>query len=439
LANGARADTLAEGAGAGSPDCGGNRVEDQFKEWWLGPKAYKIYLVGSLTGRETERIFRGFQAQHELLTPKIGDVPVEISVVDDLGTSTGANGVSRIVSHTDDALLVVGHVISTDTIAALPNYIGSNPPVPVITTRETSADLQCPREAAYCPVLRMSPSDVDQARDLVRFAVEKKPAGKFAVVAGDINSGYTRPLADLLAKQVTEKRLAMDLFRSRSEIPPRQFVNGRYDCVLVAGEAADAKSLVARIKEEYKNSAENAIEPIVFLSDASFDQTLLMGGGGQLMDGVTLTYQLGRYDEDQPYHAYGLDAFDLASALISMANGRVLNGAVPWSYRLRRSINMHRVADARSILLQAIYESFNRHLEFLSGSGELYKFDSDGHRLNGRFHMWQVKGSKLVDVDGERDLPAGMQAAESQRQPPHEHLLAAPFRGPSFPRFIAGE
>jgi ABC-type branched-subunit amino acid transport system substrate-binding protein len=385
----------------------GIAVEDQFKDWWLGPKSYKIYLVGSLTDRETARIFRGFEVQHESLEPRLGNVPVEITIIDDRGTPAGAQSASRVVSQSDDALLVIGHVISTDTIAALPTYVGASPPIPVITTRETSPELKCPQQPAECPVLRMSPSDADQARDMVDFAVKKhRPGAKFAIVGGDYNSTYALALAKLLNEEVNRRHLQADMFPSRSAIPANQFINSRYDVILVAAEPDDSKSLVARIKDEFKNNPNNATEPVVVLSDASFDRTLLMDGGSELLEGVSVTYQLGRVDDDQRYHAYGLDAFDLASDLLSETNGRIMDNNTPWTYKVRHAINMHRVADARSILLEAINESLTKHAAFLSQSGDTYKFDSDGHRLNGRFHIWQISHSKFVDIDGPIDNPS---------------------------------
>ncbi len=386
----------------------GVTVEDQFKDWWIGPKTYKVYLVGSLTDGPTQRIFRGFEKQHELLTPTIAGVPVEAEVVDDLGTADGARQVSRLIAARNDALLVVGHVMSTDTKAALPNYVQASPPLPVIATRETSPDLTmcCRAVSGLCPIIRMSPTDTDEARDLVAYAVAQGKR-RFLVVAGDVNAEYALPLAHLIQNAInaTGKALVNDFFPSRSQIPPQRLVGGNYDCILVSGEPGDAISLMTRIKEEF-SKVNGAQEPLVILSDASFDRTLLAAGNSQLMQGVLLTYQLGHNDEDQPYHTYGLDAFDLVNSLVSQANGRIMANNVTWGFRLRRAINMHRVTDARDIVLAALRDFTQHHASLLSSSGEDYSFDSNGSRLNGRFHMWKVSGTTFVDIDGEKDAPS---------------------------------
>lgn len=195
----------------------GVTVEDQFKDWWIGPKTYKVYLVGSLTDGPTQRIFRGFEKQHELLTPTIAGVPVEAEVVDDLGTADGARQVSRLIAARNDALLVVGHVMSTDTKAALPNYVQASPPLPVIATRETSPDLTmcCRAVSGLCPIIRMSPTDTDEARDLVAYAVAQGKR-RFLVVAGDVNAEYALPLAHLIQNAInaTGKALVNDFFPS---------------------------------------------------------------------------------------------------------------------------------------------------------------------------------------------------------------------------------
>jgi hypothetical protein len=57
-------------------------IFDPIKDWWLGPKNYKIYLVGA-TSPEIDKIFRGVRLGNNVEPLQIDDVPIVLETVDD--------------------------------------------------------------------------------------------------------------------------------------------------------------------------------------------------------------------------------------------------------------------------------------------------------------------------------------------------------------------
>src|SRR5262249_10059576 len=139
--------------------------------------------------------------------PKVNDVDVQLEQVDDLGEPTNAQRISEALAVTNDTLMVVGHVASTQTRAAIPAYLlKANPPVPLIMTTETNPNLLPPRASpqTYYPVFRLSPTDDDQAKKAVEFAMSKG-AKTFWVIEDPTNPVYANFLARKFVENVHER------------------------------------------------------------------------------------------------------------------------------------------------------------------------------------------------------------------------------------------
>ena len=100
----------------------------RFTTWWSGPDSYKIYLVGDRGDPETKSIFEALKAAKGDTTLKINGVPVKFEERDDKGDPVTAQQVAPMVAAEDDALLVVGHFVSSQTKVALPSYVKASQP-----------------------------------------------------------------------------------------------------------------------------------------------------------------------------------------------------------------------------------------------------------------------------------------------------------------------
>ena len=142
-------------------------------DWVIGPKTYKIYVVGNFEdGGAAASIWDGISKGGSL--GKIDGIPVELEKGNDFGDPLSAQRISIDLASRNDLLAVVGHFASTQTKAALPAYLRTaNPPIPVILTTETNPNLlpPKPRETIYDPVFRLSPTDDDQASKAAAFAI----------------------------------------------------------------------------------------------------------------------------------------------------------------------------------------------------------------------------------------------------------------------------
>lgn len=107
--------------------------------FWRGPESYKIYFIGDLSSCvSTKQIYDGIEELRKYPFLKINGVPIEIIDINDRKNPVAAQIISKKLSKANDTLMIIGHINSTQTEAALPNYLSANPPIPVILTRETN-------------------------------------------------------------------------------------------------------------------------------------------------------------------------------------------------------------------------------------------------------------------------------------------------------------
>src|ERR1051326_1497594 len=82
-------------------------ILDPLKDWWTGPKQYKIYLVGNGADLETQRVFRGVQEEALLSHLKIDGIDVDVERRDDQGNPSTAKTVAETLKKRSDTLMVV--------------------------------------------------------------------------------------------------------------------------------------------------------------------------------------------------------------------------------------------------------------------------------------------------------------------------------------------
>ncbi len=374
--------------------------------WIVGPPAYKVYIVGDFQNSPKHvSIRKGFNPDRSL-NKDIDGCKVEIEYVDDKGNLEEARRVAAMIRDEDDALLVVGHMRSTNTKQALGVYMLEEPPIPVILTAETNPDLAPAPELHDLdyPVVRLSASDKVQARNAVDFAVRSK-ARSFWVMEGAVNPVYAEYLAREFRNEVQRRQGEVLLLTSRLTLPPAEVLRKlNMDCLFFAGAWQDALVAVRQVRK-----LNGGILPrLVLLSDAAVEQDLIAQGGRDV-EGVHLMHparaaQAGGADITNLYELFGRDARLMVERLIDEADARFVERRRrlhPFDYLLKRVLALHRVADAREVLNEAI-RSLPKLSRDQQGTEEFtYRSDSGLSNTNQRFHVWQVTQGRFTDVPEE--------------------------------------
>lgn len=380
----------------------GTMVIGRLIDWWVKPESYKVYLVGDFDNDDVRKIWKGFDQQGAL---ELDGITIRLQKVDGKGTNTTvAERISSELADKKGTLMVVGHLYSTPTKAALPNYLHADPPIPVILPFETNPDLLPPKipEDTYYPVFRLSPTDERQAAMAADFAV-KHGAKAIWVVEDALNSVYSRDLAREFIKQVHERRSSRVLLWTRNEeIPSADAVKALgIDWVFFAGHWSNGLILTRQVKEIWKGQP----RPSILLSDWCVDPALIEQGGAD-MDGAYFTHPMRADDFNRiGYTFWGDHAYRLLRQLIQDTDsrfGELASRKGELGYYLRWVAGFHNVADARNALHAFMEESVNLNRTF-DLDGYRYTFTRDGTPVEPSFHVWQVQ-----KVDGEvkfMDIP----------------------------------
>ncbi len=379
----------------------GARVTNYFS----GPENYKIYVIGQLeVDSDIKDLFEAIK-EGEVPGVSIDTKSVKIEKRDDKGDPHDAEQIAQEIAARNDTLLVVGHVFSTQTQAALPYYRGAQPPIPVILTTETNPNLLPKRvSAGSCPpAMRLSPTDDDQAIRVASFAAEK--AKNFWVVADIANIVYSRYLTAQFVTKITDQGKRVVLQSTSYNVPPLETLKAHnIDGVFFAGDRVDALILIRQIRaltaQHVFPTAPHG--PVIILSDWAVDNSLLTLGGKEV-EGVFLTHPLTAEDysdRTKGYSAYGRNAITLVQNLIREADREFSRNRRDQDrfYWRKRARKMHRVGDARAVLDEVMQQCVAR--PGLNGTTDCkYQRDADGKEENGFFHVWQAKGGHFKTVE----------------------------------------
>jgi hypothetical protein len=366
-------------------------------DWVIGPKTYKICVVGNFQdGGPVASIWDGIS---KASLGKIDGLPIEFEKQNDSGDPLDAQRISADLATRSDVLMVVGHFASTQTKAALPAYLRTaRPPIPVILTTETNPNLLPPksRESTYDPVFRLSPTDDDQAKIAAAFAIGKHAQG-FWVVEDVSNPVYSDFLAKKFSEHVLESSSQVLVWTNNLSLPSVQAITTlKVDWVFFAGPWQDALILLRQLK-----AMPGGQNVKVILSDASVDQRLTQQGGSAV-EGVYLTHPMAAevYNGPTGYGLYGSDAFQLGQQLIDSSNdqfGELASANGGFGYWYRHLLGFKRAADARNVLAAVMKDAVLREHKFVLDSVPC-SFRVDGTRVNAAFRVWQVQNGKFVTV-----------------------------------------
>ncbi len=165
-----------------------------------GPSAYVVYLVGDFSDPTLANLRAGFEKSKKDL--QINHVNISFVALD--AKASEAKVVSARLAEQNDTLMVAGHLNTTPSADALPNYLRAHPPIPVVLPIETNPELLPADHTKYYPVFRLSPTDDKQAEKAADFAV-RNGNGIWVIEDETTNPVYTRYLANEFVKQVRTK------------------------------------------------------------------------------------------------------------------------------------------------------------------------------------------------------------------------------------------
>ena len=389
-------------------------IVSRITDWWIGADSYYIYLVGDHRNNPAiAEIFEGFRDKPcdsgdiLILDEGINNVPIKAKCVDDQDDPIKARQISDNLAARKDTLMVIGHVKSTQTKAALPAYLQqAMPPVPVILTMETNPQLipvkKSDQESSddYSPLFRLWPTDDEQAARAAQFAAGNKNSVLW-VVEDEHNPVYSKYLALKFVEWVQKKNeqaMKVALWSSNMSVPSAETLKKLdIDFVFFAGDWSNALILINQIKRLLPNQ-----KITLFLSDAAAGEELLDNGKDDLIQlNVHLTFPLKRklYSEtsDNGFKFIGKDARSIVNWLIDETRQHYATESrerASFKYWAMLLLNRHEIEDARSVL-NARMEKAVRDDKVFEGKLNRYQFIRDnGKNILAQWHIWKVEKVK---------------------------------------------
>jgi hypothetical protein len=389
----------------------------------VGPSTYFVYLVGDFDHKNFQDLREGFDQEQQKVNLKIANIDVRFQPLE--AKENDAESISHNIANKNDTLLVIGHLTSTASATALPNYLNADPPIPVILATETNPEL-LPRgyrlNYAYAPVFRLSPTDNQQAQKAAGFMVDNGAKNIWVVEDAVTNQVYSRYLAQQFIRQVHEKsqihekrqiyekrqalgksqihekRQAYEmepskvlLWTTNLQLPSPDVVQAlRIDWVFFAGRPTNCLILTRQVKEMWKNKPN---KPRIMLGDSCANLDLLRQGGEDIKEAFLTHPMLASEFNKVGFRMRGRQAFQLAKQLIDDADYNFReraskNGGI-WYY-VNWVFGRHQIADARNALRGSMEEAANSAQRFLLEE-QRYTFNRDGTAQEAEFHVWKVE------------------------------------------------
>jgi branched-chain amino acid transport system substrate-binding protein len=380
----------------------------------IKPHSYYVYFVGPFDEKLDKtspaddpvlNIWTALEAGAQPLE-SLDDVPIKLVRKNDFGDERTAERISVELAKRNDTLMVVGHLTSTTTHAALPAYLKqASPPIPVLLTTETNPDLLPPvdpNSEEYQPVYRLSPTDDQQAR-FAACVVRQQGAKAIWVVEAGPNRLYSRYLAQEFIQSVQENSpdSKVLLWSTSLDRPAVDAIEAlKIDWIFYAGDWRNALVLLRQLKSV---SARKEILKVI-LSDGAMDARLPRFGGQEVNQNVYLTFPIPfqRFHDQGGYAVYGKDARDFVTYTIrqTQANFDELAGAGrDFRRALNRILGLKRGADARNAIGSFMRRSAKAGGMFPLADKTNIKFDENGAAQNRSFSLWQIKNGAFAGAE----------------------------------------
>jgi hypothetical protein len=383
----------------------------------IGIKTYCVYIVGNQHENSVGTLMEAASEANGRYASLPGNVTVKTELIDDYGDPQQAEAISRELATRPDTLMIVGHGYSTTSKQALPNYLGADPPIPVILTTETNPNLvpSSPPSAgnvSVAPVFRLFPTDDNQAAIAAKFLAYEHAASVW-VVQDTSNPTYSEYLARQFLKDANEEQpqLKVILWSNNLNLPPYSVDKLPIDWVFFAGEWMNALVLVRQMNNLPGNNIPGKKRPKILLSDWSADNNLTKFGQGDV-EGVYLLHPLpAAVFQDNNHGGYepvGREASRLTSALVAEVHedfDSLARDGAPLSFRLRKWLGVHRVSDARRAMARYMSTAAMTERALTPGTSEnppiIMKWDRSTGTVDrecAEFHIWRIENGRFVDV-----------------------------------------
>ena len=346
-----------------------------------GPDIYNIYVVGDFKNEKSSRDIRD-EFIGEPYVMDIDGVKIYKKALNDNGDPADAKRISERLAKKDNTLMIVGHMLSSTTKAALTAYNNCDPQIPVILTTETNPNLIPNNKEIkfkdYVPIYGLSPDDNNQAKIAAGHATRIKEDTNFWVVQDNKNKVYSNYLAVNFIEEV-QKRVdkKVMLLTDNNSIPPFGTIKKlKIDCIFFAGTWQNALILINQVNAIYEDEIK---KPKIILSDWCVDDKLI-DQGKDAVRGVYLTQQMKRkdFEEKGEWGFYGKRAAKIVERILNDARNNIKKG------RLKKWLGIHRVEDARKAIKKSMFKMFYKN-------GTKYREQAD-------FQVWQIK--KIQTAEG---------------------------------------
>ena len=377
----------------------------------LAPDSYKIYIIGDLdNSAAAQKIALAFDLCN---LREFRGVPLEVAKRNDAGEPAQARQLAENVSRQPNTLLVIGHIASGQTKEALPIYLAVQPPIPVILTVETTPNLVpvTAQSGTYSPVLRLTPTDREQARIAAHFIAKQVAPAKITSeqnaiwVVEDVSGDtvYSEFLTNEFIREVQRRRGKVVLWSNNLNIPALQELRALdVGWVFFAGNWPAALVLIRELRAVYK-SDRGLKMPSILLSDACVDQQLIDEGGPDVV-GVYLTFPMKVSQGGKGYAAHAKNVCKIVQTLLEEADYtpdvyRLAQKEGGPAYEFRSILGINRASDARRLLSSRMRFAEDQAESFTLANGSKIRFarkDQDGEQgaridPDATFHIWQVR------------------------------------------------
>jgi branched-chain amino acid transport system substrate-binding protein len=390
--------------------------------WYFGTYPYKIYIVGnmndpfSVAKQINDGFIKEFESRNQELENFEGGA-LTVGQEDDRGDPARARQIAEKIARQPDTLMVIGHTASGQSKEALPIYLATEPPIPVILPTETNPDLIPAKikKHRFRPVFRLLPTDKVQAQTAADFVEEQAATSDKSIwvvqdLSGIGNHVYSSYLADEFVKDVGSSPTHVVLWSNNLSAPsPTALIDLNIGWVFFPGGWRPALVLIRELRKLYQK-IDKVQMPRIVLSDASAEQMLITGGGSDVED-VYLTYPM-RVEEkgsDNSDSVYGQNAARVIEGLIEDDNNSLDSDVVAEQcrtigYHFRSLMGIKRVGDARCVLGALMQEAEEDRRSFLLSNDKKIAFGvdedgEDGVRVDkdATFYVWQVKGQGALE------------------------------------------
>jgi branched-chain amino acid transport system substrate-binding protein len=251
-----------------------------------------------------------------------------------------AEKISAKLAMKNDTSFVIGHLSTTASANALPNYLNADPPIPVILPNETNPELLPPDfRINYLPVFRLSPTDNKQAEKAADFIVDQGAENIWVVQDVVISPVYSAYLAQEFISQIHEKnqlREARQIYESQLQIYESQLNEGRqaYEkSHLLEKRQAREKSQLHEKRQAYEMKASKVLLWTTNLEPPSADVVKELGIDWVLFAGsssncLIITRQVKAIWKDQPHKPKVLLTSSCANLELLRQGGRGYHASI---------------------------------------------------------------------------------------------------------------